>query len=239
MTLRRAVPTVRAHGRRRHARRARCGGRGLRASGATRGTRKAARVARRGSRPRGQHRAVRIVVLLDGLDQQQGSAASWRPFVRNPRRLSDVLADVQSSKAAALRSRHGIFGGQERCRVRSIRKARRPLTRTQSPPRRRAAFFAFLWACTAGMRPYILLMTLCTAVIGAFEALLFAMLGRIVDWLARVEPAQFWVEERGNLLLLAARAGREPAGRRAVRTAQVPDAVRRISRCDCAGTSTG
>ena len=54
------------------------------------------------------------------------------------------------------------------------------------------------------MRPYILLMTLCTAVIGAFEALLFAMLGRIVDWLARVEPSQLWVEERGSLLLLAA-----------------------------------
>jgi ATP-binding cassette subfamily B multidrug efflux pump len=69
-----------------------------------------------------------------------------------------------------------------------------------TPPR---SFFAFLWACAEGMRPYLLLMTLCTAVIGAFEALLFAMLGRIVDWLAQVEPSQLWVEERGNLLLLA------------------------------------
>ncbi len=30
------------------------------------------------------------------------------------------------------------------------------------------------------------------------------MLGQIVDWLSRVEPAQFWVEERRNLILLAA-----------------------------------
>jgi ATP-binding cassette subfamily B multidrug efflux pump len=71
----------------------------------------------------------------------------------------------------------------------------------RTPPR---AFFAFLWACTRGMRPYILAMTLCTAVIGAFEALLFAMLGRVVDWLAQVEPAQLWARERGSLLLLAA-----------------------------------
>ncbi len=71
----------------------------------------------------------------------------------------------------------------------------------RTPPR---VFFAFLWECTRGMRPYILAMTLCTAVIGAFEALLFAMLGRVVDWLARVEPSQLWARERGSLLLLAA-----------------------------------
>ena len=67
------------------------------------------------------------------------------------------------------------------------------------PPR---GFFAFLWAGTAGMRPFIAAMTLLTATIGAFEALLFAMLGRIVDWLARVEPARLWADEGGKLLLL-------------------------------------
>ncbi|HEX9207042.1 MAG TPA: ABC transporter ATP-binding protein [Steroidobacteraceae bacterium] len=71
----------------------------------------------------------------------------------------------------------------------------------RSPPR---SFFAFLWECTRGMRPYIAGMTLCTAIIGAFEALLFAMLGRVVDWLAQVEPSQLWARERGSLLLLAA-----------------------------------
>jgi ATP-binding cassette, subfamily B, multidrug efflux pump len=71
----------------------------------------------------------------------------------------------------------------------------------EAPP---AGFFAFLWACSKGLRPYIFAMTLCTAVIGAFEALLFAMMGRIVDWLATVAPAQLWTEERGTLLLLGA-----------------------------------
>jgi ATP-binding cassette subfamily B multidrug efflux pump len=70
----------------------------------------------------------------------------------------------------------------------------------QAPPK---GFFAFLWACSEGLRPFILVMTLCTAIIGAFEALLFAMLGRIVDWLAHVQPSQLWIEERGSLLLLA------------------------------------
>jgi ATP-binding cassette subfamily B multidrug efflux pump len=45
-------------------------------------------------------------------------------------------------------------------------------------------------------------MMACTAVIGVFEAMLFAMLGRIVDWLAAVEPSRLWVEHRGTLLLL-------------------------------------
>ena len=69
----------------------------------------------------------------------------------------------------------------------------------RTPPE---GFFAFLWACSQGMRPYIFAMTACTAVIGAFEALLFAMLGRIVDWLSDVEPAALWAQERGTLLAL-------------------------------------
>jgi ATP-binding cassette subfamily B multidrug efflux pump len=65
-------------------------------------------------------------------------------------------------------------------------------------------FLAFLWAGTEGMRPFIAAMALLTATIGAFEALLFAMLGRIVDWLAAVEPARLWQSEGPKLALLAA-----------------------------------
>ena len=72
------------------------------------------------------------------------------------------------------------------------------------PPPLPKEFFAFLWACSKGLRPYIFAMTLCTAVTGAFEALLFAMMGRIVDWLANVAPSRLWVEERGTLILLGA-----------------------------------
>jgi len=66
-----------------------------------------------------------------------------------------------------------------------------------------ARFFAFLWDCTRGMRGIIITMTLCTVAIGIFEAMLFAMLGRIVDWLATAAPATLWSDHRGKLLLLS------------------------------------
>lgn len=52
------------------------------------------------------------------------------------------------------------------------------------------------------MRRYILGMTLLTASIGAFEALLFNMLGNIVDWLSTIAPAHLWTQSRGKLLIL-------------------------------------
>jgi len=63
-------------------------------------------------------------------------------------------------------------------------------------------FFAFMWACTRGLRPYLGWMTLCTAVIGAFEALLFAFLGQVVNWLGATTPARLWTDQGHNLLLL-------------------------------------
>ena len=76
-----------------------------------------------------------------------------------------------------------------------------PETPPPAPPK---SFGAFLWACSAGTRPYIALMTLLTASIGAFEALLFAMMSRVLDWLAAVPPAELWQREQNTLLVLAA-----------------------------------
>jgi len=73
---------------------------------------------------------------------------------------------------------------------------------TPKPPPR--GFIAFILSCTKGLRRYIIGMTLFTAVIGAFEALLFAMMGHIIDWLSHIAPAQLWTQERHSLLLLAA-----------------------------------
>lgn len=67
-----------------------------------------------------------------------------------------------------------------------------------------SGFLAFIWACTAGTRRYVLLLALLTAGIGAFEALLFGWLGQIVDWLAHVPPADLWQQEGRRLLLLLA-----------------------------------
>lgn len=68
------------------------------------------------------------------------------------------------------------------------------------PPRR---FGAFLWACTRGVRPWLAGMMVLSAAIGAFEALLFWMLGRIVNWLAVVQPGRMWAEHGPTLLALA------------------------------------
>ena len=64
-------------------------------------------------------------------------------------------------------------------------------------------FLAFMWKCSDGLRVYLSLMTLLTVAIGVFEALLFSMLGKLIDWLGASDPAQFFVDQRTHLLLLA------------------------------------
>ena len=70
-----------------------------------------------------------------------------------------------------------------------------------TPP---AGFWPFMLACTVGLRRYIAAMVVFTAAIGVFEALLFAMLGNIVDGLSKVAPARLWADERTRLITLAA-----------------------------------
>ncbi|WP_198972415.1 ABC transporter ATP-binding protein [Xylophilus sp. ASV27] len=65
------------------------------------------------------------------------------------------------------------------------------------------SFLRFVWAGTEGLRGWILVLTALTAVIGIFEALLYAMLGRVVDWLAHTAPARLWQEQGATLLALA------------------------------------
>ncbi len=74
-----------------------------------------------------------------------------------------------------------------------------PDTLPVAPPK---SFFAFLWECTRGLRPYLVAMMLFTATVGVIEALLFSMIGRVVDWLSKTEPAQLWDDNRTGLLLL-------------------------------------
>jgi len=64
-------------------------------------------------------------------------------------------------------------------------------------------FAAFMWACLKGMRRYVVAMMSLTALIAMFEALMFAMLGNVVDWLSNTPPALLWTNEKGKLLLLA------------------------------------
>jgi ATP-binding cassette, subfamily B, multidrug efflux pump len=75
-----------------------------------------------------------------------------------------------------------------------------PQETIKPPPKH---FWTFVWSCTAGMRPLLVGMTLLTALLGVFEALLFAMMGKVVDWLSDTPPALFWGLEKHTLLILA------------------------------------
>ena len=75
-----------------------------------------------------------------------------------------------------------------------------PDTAVCTPPK---GFWAFIWQATEGTRGYIVAMTLCSVLFGAFEALLFAMLGKMVDWLSKIEPANLLAQEGTTLLFLA------------------------------------
>ncbi|MEN2432557.1 ABC transporter ATP-binding protein [Comamonas sp. F1-6] len=76
-----------------------------------------------------------------------------------------------------------------------------PAQEPKVPPK---GFFAFVWACTQGMRGWIGLMTLTSALLAAYEAVLFAIMGRVVDWLGTVSPANFWAEQQATVLGIAA-----------------------------------
>jgi ATP-binding cassette subfamily B multidrug efflux pump len=73
-----------------------------------------------------------------------------------------------------------------------------PEAEPQLPPK---GFFAFVWTCTRGLRGYIAALALLSASIAAYEAWLFALLGRIVDWLGQVQPARLW-QEQGPIMLV-------------------------------------
>ncbi len=64
-------------------------------------------------------------------------------------------------------------------------------------------FWAFAWGCTLGLRPYLLGMTIFTGLIAAFEAALFAMMGKIVDWLSGVPKELLWQNYTTQLIVLA------------------------------------
>ncbi len=76
-----------------------------------------------------------------------------------------------------------------------------PAAEPSLPPH---GFFAFLWACAQGVRGKIAAMAILAILMSAFEALLFAMLGRVIDWLTTQVPSRFWTDRGGSLLWLAA-----------------------------------
>lgn len=65
-------------------------------------------------------------------------------------------------------------------------------------------FFPFIWEASRGARKYIAWLAVLSALCGLFEAALFAVLGKIVDWLTVNvdEPALLWEREGGKLIVI-------------------------------------
>ncbi|TXD97173.1 ABC transporter ATP-binding protein [Psychrobacter frigidicola] len=71
-------------------------------------------------------------------------------------------------------------------------------------PLPRDGLIKFLWACTEGLRGWLLLFMILSAGIGVYEAMLFAWIGNLVDWLGTYTPQNLWTEKGDMLLLMLA-----------------------------------
>ena len=65
-------------------------------------------------------------------------------------------------------------------------------------------FFPFVWQAAKGVRPYLLLLILFTAGAASFEAVLYAKIGDLVNWLSKSQPDTFLAQHQNNLILLSA-----------------------------------
>jgi ATP-binding cassette subfamily B protein/ATP-binding cassette subfamily B multidrug efflux pump len=70
----------------------------------------------------------------------------------------------------------------------------------QHPPQPPRGVYAFCRHYTKGIEPYLVLMAILTAVVAISEALLYGVLGKVVNWLADKNPATFMQEEWSSLL---------------------------------------
>jgi len=71
----------------------------------------------------------------------------------------------------------------------------------RTPPK---SLFKFAWLCIKDIKLYIGLMAILTAVIASFEAILYAILGKLVDLMVESGPSQFFENHMNFLLLIAA-----------------------------------
>ena len=71
-------------------------------------------------------------------------------------------------------------------------------------PSPREGMLKFMWACTKGLRGWFVLFMILSAGIGIYEAMLFAWIGNIVDWLGVYTPQNLWAEKGDMLLLILA-----------------------------------
>lgn len=64
-------------------------------------------------------------------------------------------------------------------------------------------FFPFVWQAAQGVRPFLLLLVLFTAVAASFEAFLYSKIGDLVNWLSKSQPDTFLAQHSQNLTILS------------------------------------
>ena len=74
-----------------------------------------------------------------------------------------------------------------------------PSNRNEAPP---ATFAAFCWHYVKDAAPWLAAMSVFAAAIAIGEAMLYALLGKLVDWLANADRATFLAEEGDRLVLI-------------------------------------
>jgi ATP-binding cassette, subfamily B, multidrug efflux pump len=75
----------------------------------------------------------------------------------------------------------------------------------EAPPQRApTGMVDFFWQITKGSRWYFAAILVLTGGIAAFEAVLFAFLGQLVDWLSTVKPENLWSQKGSEIATLAA-----------------------------------
>lgn len=73
----------------------------------------------------------------------------------------------------------------------------------QVPSQPPKGLFAFCRYFTRGLEPWLLLMALLTALTAISEALLFGVLGKVVDWLSSSDPSIFLSDSWGTIVVMS------------------------------------
>ena len=60
---------------------------------------------------------------------------------------------------------------------------------------KKITLFHFVKACARGSGLWLLVLVLLNAGLGVFEAVLFQLMGLIIDWLGQYGPEQLWAEK--------------------------------------------
>ena len=129
--------------------------------------------------------------------------------IRTRGRVAVSYAPFAEAAAAATRCRARYAKSHRRSRVLAGSNAWStpiPDAPPAPPPR---GFCAFLWACTRGLRPYLLAHRRPHRRDRRVRGAAVRMLGSIVDWLAEVEPAQLWDAGARHAAAARRRARRE------------------------------